>query len=259
MGTDAAACVAFLWIDADNWWIAALVAVALAGLAYVFRYALLVRAPLWIITHTFYRVRAHGRANIPRKGPCLLVSNHVSYVDAIMILAAARRRVRFLIWAPFLRTPGLRLLLRVGGAIPIDGTAGPRAIIQALRAAGDALANGDVVCIFAEGGLTRTGFLLPFQRGFEQIVKRSPAPIVPVCLDHVWGSIFSYQRRKFFWKMPKQIPYPVYVSFGEPLPPTQRAEAPKTDGAPAPSPQSTRPFDRWSIVVSDLASSAGFR
>ena len=76
------------------------------------------------------------------------------------------------------------------------------------------------MCIFAEGGLTRTGFLLPFQRGFEQIVKRSPAPIIPICLDHVWGSIFSYQRRKFFWKWPKQIPYPVYVSFGEGLPAT---------------------------------------
>src|SRR5439155_46266 len=89
-----------------------------------------------------------------------------------------------------------------------------------LRVASEALAQGDAVCIFAEGGITRTGFLLPFQRGFEQIAKRSPAPIVPVCLDHLWGSIFSYRGHRFLWKLPKHIPYRVYVSFGPPLPPT---------------------------------------
>src|SRR5262249_30414153 len=73
-------------------------------------------------------------------------------------------------------------------------------------------------CIFAEGGLSRTGFLLPFHRGFEQIVKRSPAPIVPVCLDNVWGSIFSYYGGRLFWKWPLQVPYPVWVAFGAPLP-----------------------------------------
>src|SRR5207245_5500325 len=79
---------------------------------------------------------------------------------------------------------------------------------------------GELVCIFAEGGITRTGFLLPFHRGLEQILKRSPAPIVPVCLDHVWGSIFSYQGGRFLWKWPQKLPYPVCVAFGTPLPPT---------------------------------------
>ncbi|TMQ33760.1 MAG: acyl-[ACP]--phospholipid O-acyltransferase, partial [Planctomycetota bacterium] len=102
---------------------------------------------------------------------------------------------------------------------PIDGSAGPRAIVKALRAASEALAKGEVVCVFAEGGITRTGFLLPFNRGFAQILKRSPAPIIPVCLDHVWGSIFSHQGGKFLWKWPQKIPYPVTIAFGKPLPP----------------------------------------
>ena len=144
-----------------------------------FRTILLVRLPLWILCHTIYRLRVHGAENIPETGPMLLVSNHVSYIDAILIMAAAKRRVRFLVWAPFMGVPGLRLLLRLADVIPIQGTSGPRAIMQALRTASEALAAGEVVCIFAEGSITRTGLTLTFQRGFQQIVKRSPA-----CIDY---------------------------------------------------------------------------
>src|SRR5262249_52268232 len=92
-----------------------------------------------------------------------------------------------------------------------------------LRIASEVLARGDVVCIFAEGGITRTGFLLPFQRGIEQVLKRSPVPVVPVCLDHVWGSVFSYRGSRFLLKWPSRMPYPVNVAFGKPLPPTVTA------------------------------------
>jgi acyl-[acyl-carrier-protein]-phospholipid O-acyltransferase/long-chain-fatty-acid--[acyl-carrier-protein] ligase len=187
------------------------------------RHAVFVRFPLWLWRTTLYRVRVYGQEHIPASGPVLLVSNHVSHIDAPLIQAVVRRPIRFLIWAPYARLPVLRWLVRLTGAIPIDGSAGPRAILQALRRASEALARGEVVCIFAEGGITRTGFLLPFHRGLEQILKRSPAPVVPVCLDHVWGSIFSYQKRRFFWKWPQRIPYPVYISFGPPLPPTTTA------------------------------------
>jgi acyl-[acyl-carrier-protein]-phospholipid O-acyltransferase/long-chain-fatty-acid--[acyl-carrier-protein] ligase len=196
-------------------------AVLLLGAAVcVFHYFFLVRLPMWVLRHTLYRVRVHGLENVPASGSALLVSNHVSFIDAIIILAAQRRRIRFLIWAPFTGVPGLRLFLRLLRVIPIDSRAGPRAIIESLRTASDALTAGEVVCIFAEGGITHTGFLLPFARGFEQIVKRSPVPIVPVCVDHVWGSIFSYQGGTVFWKFPKQLPYVVHVNFGTPLPPT---------------------------------------
>ncbi len=218
-----AACFACPWWDENSWWLTALVAVSLGLVAYCLRYQLLIRLPLWLLQHTVYRVKVQGLENIPATGAALLVCNHVSHIDAGLVLAAQKRRIRFLIWAPHMTLPGLRWLLRLGRVIPIDGTAGPRAIIQSLRTASEALAQGELVCIFAEGGITRTGFLLPFQRGFEQIVKRCPAPIIPVCLDHVWGSIFSYERGRFFWKWPKRIPYTVHVTFGAALPATANA------------------------------------
>jgi acyl-[acyl-carrier-protein]-phospholipid O-acyltransferase/long-chain-fatty-acid--[acyl-carrier-protein] ligase len=218
-----ASCFSALWPIFDFWWIVALVVLALAGLAIWQRHRVLVRLPLWLLRHTLYRVYVHGVENLPAQGAALLVANHVSYIDALLILAAQKRLVRFVIWAPMMGIPFLRWILRAGRVIPIDGTAGPRAIISALRTAGDALAQGELVGIFAEGGITRTGFLLPFQRGFEQIVKRWPAPIIPVYLDHVWGSIFSFQHRRFFWKWPTRIPYRVHIAFGKPLPATASA------------------------------------
>jgi acyl-[acyl-carrier-protein]-phospholipid O-acyltransferase/long-chain-fatty-acid--[acyl-carrier-protein] ligase len=187
------------------------------------RPVLLVRIPVWILCHTVYRVRVMGRKNVPASGPALLVCNHVSYLDWLFLLAAQRRFIHFVIFAGWTRRFGLRNLLRWGGVIPIDKSAGPRAIVQSLRLAADALARGEVVCIFAEGRFTRTGFLLPFHRGFEQIVKHCPAPIVPVCLEHLWGSVFSYWGSRLIWKWPMELPYPVTVAFGAPLPATAQA------------------------------------
>ena len=212
-----------LWQDIlDNWWLSAIAGFVLLALAVVFWYALFVRL-LWVLCRTIYRLRVHGVENIPPTGPALLVANHVSYIDPLLILAGQKRKIRFFMFARRARLPFLRVVARLAKVIPIQATAGPRAIIQALRTASEALANGEVVCIFAEGGVTRTGFLLPFHRGFEQIVKRSPVPIIPVCVDHVWGSIFSFAGGKFFWKLPKQLPYRVHVTFGAPLPATADA------------------------------------
>ena len=222
MGT-ATILVAQFSLSEAAWWLIPALILVFAVLLYFFHYALLGRFPLWILRHTLYRVHIHGAENIPATGPALIVSNHVSHIDALLIMLAQKRKIRFIVWAPFLGVPLLRWILRLARVIPIDGSAGPRAIIQALRQASDALAAGDVVCIFAEGGITRTGFMLPFQRGLEQIVKRTPVPIVPVCLDHVWGSIFSYKGGRFFWKLPQRLPYHVYVTFGAPLPPTSSA------------------------------------
>jgi acyl-[acyl-carrier-protein]-phospholipid O-acyltransferase/long-chain-fatty-acid--[acyl-carrier-protein] ligase len=202
----------------------ALIALALGLVILLWlRPVLLVRIPVWILCHTFYRVRVLGRENIPAKGPALLVCNHVSYFDWLFLLAAQPRYVHFVIFAGWTRIFGLRHLFRWGGVIAIDAGAGPRSIVQSLRKAADALSRGEVVCIFAEGRFTRTGFLLPFHRGFEQIVKHCPAPVIPVCLEHVWGSIFSYWGGKLIWKWPQELPYPVTVAFGKPLPATTQA------------------------------------
>jgi len=108
-------------------------------------------------------------------------------------------------------------------AIPISSEQRPRDMIRSLRTASDALRQDDIVCIFAEGQITRTGQLLPFRRGLERIMKGVDVPIIPVNLDGVWGSIFSFERGRFLWKMPQRIPYPVTVSFGQPMPPASAA------------------------------------
>lgn len=207
----------FAQLTAWHWTSIAAGVVFLLALVYVLRYWILIRIPLWVLSRLLYRIRIHGLENIPKSGPALMVCNHVSYIDAQLLLASIRRPIRFLIWAEFLRVFGVRQLLQVAKVIPINGKAGPRAIVKSLRMASEALANGELVCVFAEGGITRTGFILPFYRGIEKIVEKSPAPIVPVYLDHVWGSIFSYRGGKFFWKRPRKWRYPVTINFGEQL------------------------------------------
>ena len=177
----------------------------------------LLRFVLWLVTHSLYRIRIVGRDHIPEKGGALFVSNHMSFVDALLLMASTDRFIRFLMEKDVYDLPFIRPFARIMRAIPISGQRGPRALIYALREAGRSLQEGEVVCIFAEGQITRTGQLLPFRKGFERIMKNVDAPIVPVNLDRVWGSIFSYQKGRFFWKIPSRIPYPVTVTYGPPM------------------------------------------
>jgi acyl-[acyl-carrier-protein]-phospholipid O-acyltransferase/long-chain-fatty-acid--[acyl-carrier-protein] ligase len=184
----------------------------------------LVRAFLWLVTRPFYRLRVCGLENVPRRGGALLVSNHVSFVDWLLLTVAADRPVRFLIGKEYYESPWLKPFVRVARVIPIPAAARPHEVSRALGRCRDAIRNGDVVCVFAEGGITRTGWLMPFQRGFEKIMRGVDAPIVPVALGGVWGSVFSFAGGKFFWKWPKRLRRPVTVNFGWPLPPTTAAD-----------------------------------
>jgi acyl-[acyl-carrier-protein]-phospholipid O-acyltransferase/long-chain-fatty-acid--[acyl-carrier-protein] ligase len=180
----------------------------------------LLRFVLWILTHSVYRIRVQGRANIPAKGGALFVCNHLSFVDAMLLLASTDRHVRFIIYQGIYDLPYIKPFARILRAIPISAELRPREMLHALRTAGDAIRNGEVVCVFAEGQMTRIGHMLPFRRGFERIMENVEAPIIPVALDGVWGSIFSFERGRFIWKMPRRLPYRVTVNFGEALPPT---------------------------------------
>jgi acyl-[acyl-carrier-protein]-phospholipid O-acyltransferase/long-chain-fatty-acid--[acyl-carrier-protein] ligase len=126
-------------------------------------------------------------------------------------------------YAGIYELPWVKPFARLLGAIPISSAQRPRDLLKALQTASEALGAGDVVCIFAEGQITRIGQLLPFRRGMEKIMQNVQAPIVPVALDGVWGSIFSFEKRRFVWKWPRQIPYPITVSFGPPMPPSATA------------------------------------
>jgi acyl-[acyl-carrier-protein]-phospholipid O-acyltransferase/long-chain-fatty-acid--[acyl-carrier-protein] ligase len=178
----------------------------------------LLRFVLWALTRTIYRIRIKGRDNIPAKGGALFVCNHVSLVDAMMLLASTDRLVRFMVFKDYYELPYFKPFARILGMIPISAGQRPREMIRSLNTASDAIRAGDVVCIFAEGQITRIGHLLPFRRGFERIMRDVDAPIVPIGLDGVWGSIFSFRKGRFFWKIPRRLPYPITVNYGKPLP-----------------------------------------
>ena len=182
----------------------------------------LARLGLVLLTHTFYKLRILGREGVPAEGPALLVPNHVTFVDGLFLLASLDRPVRFIVDSYYYEKWWVRPFMVAFKAIPISSTGGPRVLLRALKDAGKYLDEGDVVCIFAEGQITRTGMILPFRRGVERIVKGRDVPIIPAHLDGAWGSIFSFESGRFVTKWPKKIPYPVTVSFGEPL----RADTP---------------------------------
>ncbi len=194
-------------------------ALAIAATIYILRLLpdVFVRLLLWLATHSIYRITVTGAENVPRRGPVLLVCNHISYVDGFLVGACIQRIPRFLMYRPIYEARGIHWLAKLMGCIPVAAGEGRAGVTASLRAAREQLQAGRVVCIFAEGAITRTGNLLPFRRGFEAIVRGTGAPIVPVHLDGVWGSVFSYQGGRFLWKWPRQIPYPVTVSFGKPL------------------------------------------
>lgn len=180
----------------------------------------LLRLALWVATHTLYGIRVDGRDNIPETGGALFVANHMSLIDALLLLASTDRSIRFLMYKGYYELPYIKPFAKMIRAIPISSELRPREMIHSLREAGNAIRSGEVVCIFAEGQITRIGQMLPFRRGMERIMKGIDAPIVPVNLDGVWGSIFSFERGRFLWKWPREIPYRVTVSFGRPMPAT---------------------------------------
>src|SRR5213595_3742102 len=161
-----------------------------------------------------YRVTAHGLRNLP-EGGFLLLPNHISWVDAIVLQLTCPRPIRYIIDQEFYSKPTLHPFLRLVGCIPID----TRHSHSAIRAATEKIAEGEIVCLFPEGQLERGGTLLRLRRGYELIARHANAAVVPVWLDQLWGSIFSFQGGRFFSKLPKRIPHHVTIAFGKSLKP----------------------------------------
>ena len=174
----------------------------------------------WLLLRCGYGIRVRGSENIPAEGGALLIANHVAYADVLVIGVMSRRPVRFLSWEGFERHKFLGFMCRLMGTIPVSETKAKEAIIKS----GEALARGEVVCIFPEGSITRNGGLMQLRKGFELIARRGGAPIVPVAIDGMWGSIFSFSGGKSFWKLPKRFPRPVSVVIGKPFPATEHAK-----------------------------------
>jgi acyl-[acyl-carrier-protein]-phospholipid O-acyltransferase/long-chain-fatty-acid--[acyl-carrier-protein] ligase len=165
-----------------------------------------------LLVRCFYRVTALGTDTLP-KGGFLLLPNHITWVDAIVLQLACPRSIRYIIDEEFYRKPILHPFLRLLRCIPIN----TRHSHSAIRAATEKIAEGEVVCLFPEGQLERAGTLLRLRRGYELIARHANAAVVPVWLDQLWGSIFSFQGGRFFTKLPRRIPYPVTIAFGKPI------------------------------------------
>jgi acyl-[acyl-carrier-protein]-phospholipid O-acyltransferase/long-chain-fatty-acid--[acyl-carrier-protein] ligase len=160
----------------------------------------------------FYRVTTFGLENLPQGG-FLLVPNHITWVDALILQLACPRPIRYVIDQQYYHNAILHPILRAVGCIPIN----IRHSHLAVRAAAEEIAAGEIVCVFPEGQLERTGVLLRLHRGYEVMARHANAQVVPVWLDQLWGSIFSFQGGRFFTKFPKRIPYPATIAFGKPL------------------------------------------
>jgi acyl-[acyl-carrier-protein]-phospholipid O-acyltransferase/long-chain-fatty-acid--[acyl-carrier-protein] ligase len=179
----------------------------------------LIRFVQAVFIRAVYRLRVIGDENVPPSGPALIVYNHTSYMDGSIAMSSVRRPTRFVVWKDHYKNRILERFGRISGAIPIANNAPPKELITSLRAASEALERGEVVAIFAEGAIARSGVMLPFQRGLEIIAKRCPsAPIIPAYIDGMWGSVFSYSGGKFFWGWPRLRRRKVTVMFGPPLP-----------------------------------------
>jgi acyl-[acyl-carrier-protein]-phospholipid O-acyltransferase/long-chain-fatty-acid--[acyl-carrier-protein] ligase len=204
-------------------WAAIGTVIAAAYILYLLPDSLL-RLLLWFATHTLYRMDIQGRENVPARGGALLAPNHGSIADAALVIASTDRPVRFLMFKESYEHPLIKPFAKILGVIPISSQQRPREMIHSLREATEALHNGELVCIFPEGQMTRIGQMLPFRRGMERIMKGVDAPVIPMNIDGIWGSIFSFSGGRFFWKLPRRIPYPVRVTFGKPLPPAATAQ-----------------------------------
>ncbi|MGV3663420.1 MAG: MFS transporter [Prosthecobacter sp.] len=177
----------------------------------------LVRLLILGLVRTVYRVRPVDNDKVPSTGGVLLLSNHVSYMDAFILASACRRHVRFVMWDALFNIKGMSGFFRLVGTVPISATRAK----DAIRAVATALKAGEVVCLFPEGQITRHGMVNELQKGFELMARQGDAQVVPVFLDGLYGSIFSFQGGRFFTKMPRHVRYPVTVSFGDALPAKQ--------------------------------------
>ena len=182
-----------LGLDAPEIFLAAaLLNVAVATYIFTLVPEFLMRFITWVLVSTLYRVRVDGMQHLPEQGPALLVCNHVSFMDPLLLMANLRRPARFVMYYRIFNIPLLRFVFRTAKAIPIAGQKEDAAVLQrAYDAIDAALADGELVCIFPEGGLTMDGAIAPFRPGLLRILERRPVPVVPMALRGLWGSVWS--------------------------------------------------------------------
>ena len=160
---------------------------------------------------TLYRIKVSGAERIPKTGGVLLLPNHITFADAFFLSAASDRPLRFVMDDTFMVSKVIRFSVKLFDAVPIRRDQP----LEAIRKTIAALESGHVVVLFPEGQLTRTGGLCELERGFELIARKAKCPILPLWVDGLWGSIFSFERGRFFRKIPHSVPYGLSIAVGE--------------------------------------------
>lgn len=177
-----------------------------------------VKAVVWVAIRAVYRVKITGAKNIPVCGPCVLIPNHVSYLDAAMIAAHTKRPIKYAMYYKLYN--GLKWIVEPLGAFPIAGRGENREIYdRAFVIIAETLDAGGVICIFPEGQITRDGKLGEFRPGITKILARNPVPVVPVGLCNLWGSYFS-KKKPGLIKLPEHFMERVTMRIGHPMMPT---------------------------------------
>ena len=204
----------------DLFLVTALMNAAVAVFIYRLVPEFLMRFIAWLLVHGVYRVRASGLEHVPDEGPCVIVCNHVSYVDAVIIAACVRRPIRFLMDHRIFALPLLSFVFRTMGAIPVaPAREAPEVKARAFARAAEALAAGEIVGIFPEGKLTHTGDIDVFRPGVREILDSRPVPVVPMALSGLWGSFFSRAHRGRAMRRLRGIFSPIALSAGPALAP----------------------------------------
>ncbi len=182
----------------------------------------LLRFVAWILAHTLYRLKLEGHERVPETGAAVIVCNHVTFVDFLIIAGSVRRPVRFVMDHRIAATPGLSLLFKGGKTIPIAPEREDKALMErAFERVAAELREGEIVCIFPEGKLTKSGEMNPFrQGGIERILRETPVPVVPMALRGLWGSMFS-RKDDGGVKLPRRFRSHVELLIGDPIPPEQ--------------------------------------
>ncbi|WP_428774047.1 MFS transporter [Vibrio sp.] len=183
-----------------------------------------VRFLVWMLTHTIYRVKHKNLHHLPEQGGALIVCNHVSFVDGLLLSAVCPRLIRFVIEEEYAQMSALRPFLRRVGVIPISAN-NRCSIRKAFADVEAALAEGHIVCIFPEGQLTPDGEIGPFLRGMDIILRRSPVPVIPMALKGLWGSYFSRHKGKACTGLPKRFWSRLEIEAGQPVPGSQASNA----------------------------------
>ncbi len=179
-----------------------------------------VRFLVWVITHTVYRVKHKNLHHLPSQGGALIVCNHVSYMDALLLSAVCPRLIRFVMEEDYANLPPLKRFLHRAGVIPISATR-KGSIRQAFNEVEKALSEGHLVCIFPEGRLTHDGEMNEFMRGMDIILRRSPVPVIPMALKGMWGSYFSRYKGRAFKGLPTRFWAKLEIEAGDPVQPDQ--------------------------------------